>query len=73
MLYIRKDDYKKWFDKFTQEKQADLHVYLRTIPIFRLLTLYYYRLIAKQITEVSRERLTYLFQEGDKVDYIYIV
>ena len=50
-----------------------MHIYLRTIPIFRLLTLHYYRLIAKKITEVQRERLAYLFQEGDTVDYIYIV
>ena len=73
ILYIRKDDYAKWKDRFILEKQSDLHIYLRSIPIFKLLSLYYYRLIANKITEVQRERLTYLFQEGDKVEYIYIV
>ena len=73
ILYIRKDDYAKWKDRFILEKQSDLHIYLRSIPIFKLLSLYYYRLIANKITEVHRERLTYLFQEGDKVEYIYII
>ena len=73
ILFIRKDDYSKWLHKFTIEKQSDLHIYLKSIPIFRLLSLYYYRLIANKIKEVQKERLTYLFHEGDKVEYIYIV
>ena len=73
MFYLDKVKFDKFLKDQRERVYSEKHLYLKTIPIMRLLTYSQLKQITEKFRPISKIRFSYLFQQGDPANYLYIV